>query len=350
MSATDCKEGSATNMTIYELAKELNMTPAMVSRAFNPDAKINEEKRKLVLETAEKYNFSPNKFASRLSMRKIKIGIFINSKFSISCDKMLLGIKYAHELLKDYKIEYDITVFQSGEKAIEDYEEVIRKYTEFDGMIVTGLSSEKYSAMLNSAYKTNKNIVQVQGINVNTEYLFASKHNEETASCLAAEFLYNSLKYSENKNIILFTGDTESTVHRVSQQFFVNACDSFGLNILECIDMKDSEETLREIVPSVFEKYDIGGIYITSGVSTALCEYMEEKGIDIPFVAFDTHDKVKEYLEKGIISATISQNVVAQMENAFELLVKHIIDSGKCEKNIYTDVQLVLKSNMKQFE
>ena len=77
---------------------------------------------------------------------------------------------------------------------------------------------------------------------------------------------------------------------------------------------------------------------------------MEEKGIDIPFVSFDTHDKVKEYLEKGIISATISQNVVAQMENAFELLVKYIIDGGKYEKNIYTDVQLVLKSNINQFE
>ena len=42
-------------VTIYTLAKELNMTPSMVSRAFNPDAKINEDKRTIVLKTAKKY-------------------------------------------------------------------------------------------------------------------------------------------------------------------------------------------------------------------------------------------------------------------------------------------------------
>lgn len=326
------------------------MTASMVSRAFNPEGKINEEKRKLVLETAKKYNFSPNKFASRLSMRTIKIGILINSKFKINCDKMISGIKSAHELLKDYKIEYDITVFRSGEDDIADYEKTLSKYAAFDGIIVAGLSSNKYTSMLKKAYKTNKNIVQVQGINNETDYLFASKHNEETASSLAAEFLYNSLRFSKNKNVILFTGDRESTVHLLSEKFFKSACERFGLNIIECIDMKDSDDCLRRIVPEVFKKYDVNGIYITSGISTSLCEYIEEKNLNIPFVGFDTHYKMKEYLAKDIVSATISQNVVMQMQSAFELLAKYIINGGSCEKTIYTDVQLVLKSNIQQFE
>ena len=85
------------NITIYTLAKELNMTPAMVSRAFNPNGKISEDKRKIVLETAEKYNFSPNKFASRLSMKTVQIGILINSLFYVNTEKMLLGVKNAYE-------------------------------------------------------------------------------------------------------------------------------------------------------------------------------------------------------------------------------------------------------------
>ena len=65
------------DVTIYTLAKELNMAPSMVSRAFNPACKVSKQKRKLILETAEKYGFSPNKMASRLSMKKIKIGTLI---------------------------------------------------------------------------------------------------------------------------------------------------------------------------------------------------------------------------------------------------------------------------------
>ena len=64
-------------VTIYTIANELSMTPSMVSLAFNPNAKIAEGKRKLVLEAAEKYGFVPNKLASRLSMKTVKIGILI---------------------------------------------------------------------------------------------------------------------------------------------------------------------------------------------------------------------------------------------------------------------------------
>lgn len=336
------------NVTIYTLAKELNMTVSMVSRAFNPEGKINEEKRKLVLETAKKYSFHPNKFASRLSMRTIKIGIFINSRFNVSCDKMLAAIKAAHELLRDYKIEYNTTVFKSNEKDIAEYEEALFKYADYDGIIVAGLSSEKYTPLLEKLYKVNKNIVQVQSINNEAECLFVSKHNEKTASRLAAEFLYNSLRFSENKNVVLFTGDRESAVHSAAKKHFVNACYDFGLNVVDCMDMKDNNECLKKIAHEAFEKYDIKGAYITSGVSDALCEYLEENSIDIPFVTFDTHSKVKEYMKKGIVSATISQDIFMQMQQAYDMLVKYIISGEKCDKTIYTDVQLILKSNIEQ--
>ncbi|MBO7170554.1 MAG: hypothetical protein J6W28_05180, partial [Clostridia bacterium] len=65
--------------------------------------------------------------------------------------------------------------------------------------------------------------------------------------------------------------------------------------------------------------------------------------------AFDTHGEIKSYIEKGIISATIAQNVSNQAKMAFEMLVKHIIMGEKCPETVYTNVQLVLKSNMHQF-
>ena len=68
------------------------------------------------------------------------------------------------------------------------------------------------------------------------------------------------------------------------------------------------------------------------------------------FVAFDTHDEVRKYLEKGVVSATIDQNVTHQMENAFENLAMNILNGIKCDKIIFTDVQLVLNSNIYQFD
>ena len=340
------------DVTIYTIAKELNMTPSMVSRAFNPDAKVSEKKRQLVLETAKKYGFSPNKFASRLSMKTVRIGVLFNSRFQINTDKMIVGLKEAHEKLKDYKIQYDISVLTPLKSTCEDMHGIIDRYKSYDGIILTGMSSPDYAPLINELYTSNPNVVQVQAINRDANCLFASKHNEKIASELAAEFLYNCLKRAERKNILLFTGNLKSALHASAADAFKASCEVLGLNLLSTVDMKDSEEYFEKILAETFERYGdrTDGIYITSGLSSPLCRYLEAKNYDIPLVTFDIYEDIKSYMEKGIIAATIAQNVGIQMEKAFEMLVKHIITGEECPKNVYTDVQLVLKSNIHQFE
>ena len=340
------------DITIYTLAKELNMTPSMVSRAFNPDARISEDKREIVLEAAKKYDFSPNKFASRLSRKTVRIGVLINSRFQINTDKMIAGIKEAHEKLKYYKIRYDVSVLNPSENTDLDIRKIIDQYQDYDGIILTGMSSAKYAPLINELYDVNPNVVQVQAINHRANHLFSSKHDEKLASELAAEFLYNCLRKMEKKNILLFTGNQESTLHASAADAFKISCDTLGLNLLQTVDMKDSEEYFENILPETFARYgnQADGIYITSGFSAPLCRYLEANNYDIPLVAFDTYEEIKSSMKKGIISASIAQNVGNQMEKAFEMLVKHIITGEECPKTIYTDVQLVLKSNMHQFD
>ena len=338
-------------VTIYTLAEELNMTPSMVSRAFNPNAKISENKRRLVLETAEKYHFSPNRFASRMSMKAVRVGVLINSRFHINSEKMIAGVKAAHAELKDYKVQYDIMVLNPSESTNEEICQAIDKYKSYDGIILTGMSAECYTERIGALCDANPNVVQVQAINRNADCLFASKHDEKIASALAAEFLCNCLKKAERKNILLFTGDLNSALHASAAHAFSASCDALGLRLLSTVDMKDNEAYFASILDEAFARYgdQTDGIYITSGVSAPLCRYLEEKGYDIPFVTFDTYEDIKSYMNKGIISATIAQNVGNQMKKAFELLVKHLISGEECPKTVYTDVQLVLKSNMHQF-
>lgn len=352
--ATDCtREGvtALSDVTIYTLAKELNMTPAMISRAFNPNARISEEKRKIVLKAAEKYNFTPNKFASRLSMKTVNIGVLINSRFEENIRQMLVGIENAYASLKDYKVKYDINILNPDENTQDDYVGIVNKYKSCDGVILAGMSSAKYIDMINHLYEHTPNIAQVQAINYDVNYLFGSKHNEEIASNLASDFLSQCLKKSERKKIVLFTGDTESALHSSAKCAFEKSCKINDLDLICSVDMKDSEEYFEKIIPGVFEKYqnNIDGIYITSGLSSPLCEYLEKNGIDIPFVAFDIHHETKKYMDKGIISATISQNVSHQMETAFDMLIKYIVTGEEPPKTVFTDVHIVLKSNASQY-
>ena len=67
-------------VTIYTLAEKLNMSVSAVSRAFTPNSKLNAEKRKIILEAAEKYGYVQNKMASRLSQNPFHIGVIMRGR------------------------------------------------------------------------------------------------------------------------------------------------------------------------------------------------------------------------------------------------------------------------------
>lgn len=328
--------------TIYTLAEELGMTPSMVSRAFNPTGKINEQKRQIVLKAAEKHNFIPNKMASRLSGKSIKIGIIINSVFKPIENEMVDGIKQAYKELKDYKIEYEL--FTPGGKSDISYE--IKKLKSYDGVIVSGCGADNCTSLLSEI----KNLVQVQSINEHVDYLFSSEHDMTLASDIAAEFLANCLKFSKRKNIILFTGDITGSVHSKAKKSFLEASEKNGLNVIKCIDMHDDEVLLKQSLSSVFKKNIADGVYITSGISLPLCEYFKKNNLNIPLVTFDVYKELNEYIKSGVVSATIFQNAKGQAKEAFEKLVLYIINNEIPSKKNLTSVHLVMKSNLRLYE
>lgn len=70
----------AKRTTVYDIAKELNITVSTVSRALNNISTISESTRKAVHETAARLNYRPNKIASSLTSGKTyTIGVLIPS-------------------------------------------------------------------------------------------------------------------------------------------------------------------------------------------------------------------------------------------------------------------------------
>lgn len=67
-------------ITIYDIAKELNITVSTVSRALSGFSAISDATRTAVIETAKRLNYSPNKLASALKSGKTYIiGVIVPS-------------------------------------------------------------------------------------------------------------------------------------------------------------------------------------------------------------------------------------------------------------------------------
>ncbi|MBR5307848.1 MAG: LacI family DNA-binding transcriptional regulator [Clostridia bacterium] len=339
-------------VTIYTIAKELSLSPSMVSRAFNPNANVAEEKRRLILETAQKRGFSPNKLASRLSMKTIRIGILVVYKAAHVRDGLLKGIELGFDRLKDYKIEYTVRTVNAKEKSAKDCREELFEFKDFDGVILSGFGSSSCRELINEFSAVNPNVVFMQNVCEDTEHLFSSKHDEALAGNLAAQLLYERLHYSKRKNVFVFTGDRTSSVHSRTLSAFCDCAKKLGLHIIGDLDMKDSDDILSSEIDDILEKYgkDTDGMYISSGNSSVLCEALERSGLDISLVCSDVNDSVSRYIEKGVVFATLCQSFENQSRLAFEELVMYLLGKSTPKKVIYTDVLPVFFANLSLYK
>ncbi|QKJ29513.1 LacI family DNA-binding transcriptional regulator [Mucilaginibacter mali] len=142
-----------TEITILDMAKELQVSKSTISRALQDHHSIGAAMKQAVRDLAAKYNYQPNAIASSLSNRSTKtIGVIIPILYHYFFAAAIAGIEetaYAHG--------YKVIICQSG----ESYErEVIAARTLFsarvDGLIVS--VSRKTSDMEHFKLFQDKNI------------------------------------------------------------------------------------------------------------------------------------------------------------------------------------------------
>ena len=101
-------------ITIQDLAKELNLTAATVSRALNNHPRISDKTKKAVWELAEKVNYKRNQLASSLrSGRSFTIGVIIPSAEINFFGSVVHGIE---SIANTYG--YNILIYQSNESPV----------------------------------------------------------------------------------------------------------------------------------------------------------------------------------------------------------------------------------------
>ena len=127
--------------TIYDIAKELNISAATVSRALNNNPKISQSTCKLVMETAAKMNYKQNKLALALrSGKSNNIGVIVPRIDSNFFASVIRGIE--EEL---YPHKYNVIICQTHEdekREIENINTLLNAQVDGILMSVSNVSSE----------------------------------------------------------------------------------------------------------------------------------------------------------------------------------------------------------------
>ncbi len=351
---------SEQKITIRTIAKEFGVAESTVSRAFQPHSRISDAVRSQILEYAEKHNYVPNKAAARLPMRELNIGylcVSTNPPYTYALDEFARGMRDGYDALHDLKLhlqtERVLYTPGDGEEKLEKVQKILDSWTSYDGIIVSGCTDAPEIHLLNRYAEQGIPVVLLQNNEPNIQKLFVSCLDATVSSMMAAEFIGACLRRAESKNVVLFTGDRKYWLHSEADGIFRKYERRFGFRLAGSYDMKDSSALLEEQVVELYEKQRIhpDAIFITSGVSHALCEYIKANRLreEVLLVTFDMSPRISRYLRDGIVTATIYQDLYAQAKNAFTGLVEYLVDHRSLD-TIYTPAPaLVMRSNMEYY-
>lgn len=195
--------------TIYDIAKELNISAATVSRALNNNPKISKSTCDLVIETAARMNYKQNKLALALKSGKSNnIGVIVPRVDTNFFGSIIRGIE--EEL---YPHQYNVIICQTHEdekREIENLNTLLN--AQVDGVLisVSNVSTENDRVIKKVLEKKvpiiffdrKKNIPGVSSVTINdySAAYSATKHLIE-AGCTKIAYLTGdrSLEIYENR-------------------------------------------------------------------------------------------------------------------------------------------------------
>ena len=151
---------------------------------------------------------------------------------------------------------------------------------------------------------------------------------------------------------VVLIGNKDMQDHKEKANSFIQELEKDNYKVGYVYETQDEPEVAYYLTCKVLrEIHDIGGIYVATGNSVAVCKCIAEHNMagKVKVIATDIFPDIAVYVEQGIIHGLIYQDPVTQGRIAVKVIYEHLTQRKVCEQNIFVQPQLVLRSNFRSF-
>jgi LacI family transcriptional regulator len=265
-------------VTIYDLAERLNLSPATISRALNDDPVVKKKTRKVILEAAKELGYRKNTFARNLrSQRTNTIGVLVHELKSNFITSVLAGIEKVTT-----EAGYDLIIAHSSESFEKEAANALNLFHKrVDGLIASLASNTENLDHFNPFKEKNIPVVFFDRVEENSNSTKVIIDNY-TCGYKATQHL---IEQGCNK-IVLVTADLRRNVYGQRHKGYADALAAAGiaydkdLVLIKDLSEQCGVEAALEII-RMNKRPD--GAFITNDFSAAVCmQTLKEHGIRIP--------------------------------------------------------------------
>ena len=335
-------------VTIYDIASKLALSPATVSRGLQGNAAINKNTRRRIQDTARELGYRHNTFASSLRTRKTNtIGVMVHELNSNFITSVLAGIEKVTT-----EAGYDLIIAHSSER----YEKEIANAANLFHKRVDGLIA---SLAFDTKGLEHYKLFEEKGIPV--IFFDRVEENSESTKVIIDNYKcgYQATQHLIEqgcKRIVLVTANLNRNVYQLRYKGYKDALVENGIGFEQgLVLIKDlSEECGKEAALEILDMNPLpDGAFVTNDFSAAVCiRTLKEKGIRIPediaIVGFN-NDVICNLIEPQL--TTVNYPGIDIGEIAARNLINHVkgLSNLKDTDTIIVRSELVIrKSSLKK--
>lgn len=336
--------------TIKEIAHLAGVSRGTVDRVLNHRGCVNPQTEQRILEIVQALDYKPNKAGIVLAVRKknLKLGVVLLGLGTVFYNDILIGVRNKAQELSEYncsvlvrQTEYDLN----------------QQLNAIDELVAEGISGLAISPYNDNAIREKINALCDRGIPVVT--LNTDIENSRRIAYIGCHFyrsgetaggLMHLMTHGE-VYVGIISGSQNILCHTERIAGFSHMADSYGnIRIVDTINNNDDENESYSLTTALLARHpEINALYFTAGGVYGGCKAVMDAGRhkDMTIITYDMVNTTREYIEKGLIAATICQQPFIQGSKPLAILFTYLTTGElPTSENDYVNIDIRIKENL----
>ena len=280
-------------MNIKELAKKLDLSITTVSRALGGYSDVSEKTRERVKKFANKYQYSPNPYASVLASGRTKTVGYVLPIYGTNASTLNQGNFFqfiagmSDELLSE-SIQLQILFAKSEDEEIKAYEKLILEQ-KIENIVLQNIKTKDKRIDLLNKYKIN--YVAWGKTKKNSDFSWVDLNNKKAIEKIVKYLIERKHKHISYINIsekYNFANERKNSFLKILKKNKI----SFNKNYYASVKLEEPEKSFEVIKNMLIRNKKITSIICSTEFSALsaikACNYLNLKiGKDISIITFD---------------------------------------------------------------
>lgn len=340
--------------TLKEIADLAGVSRGTVDRVLNHRGSVNPQTEKKILEIVQALDYKPNKAGIVLAAQKknLKLGVVLLGRGTVFYDDILEGVRDKAAELEGYncsvlirQTEYDLS----------------QQLNAIDDLVSEGVNGLALSPYNDNAVREKIDALYAQGIPVVT--LNTDIENSRRLAYVGCHFyrsgetagglmhLMANGTAGGKVDVGIISGSMNVLCHTERIAGFCHVIDSYdGIRVVETVNNSDDESKSYELTAGMLRRHpEINALYFTAGGVYGGCRAVMDSGraADMTVITNDMVETTREFLENGLIAATICQQPFVQGHKPLSILFTYLTTGElPAVENDYVNIDIRIRENL----